>query len=347
MKDNCLRLSAALAYYTLFSLAPLLVIVIAIAGFVFGQEAARGEIVGAIDQVIGPTAAKGVQEMVKNSANRDQGTVATIIGVITLLLGATGVFGQLQTALNTVWGVEQKKSGIKGILKDRFLSFAMILGVGFLLLVSLVISAGLAAVGKFLSTSLPGGETVWQIINMLISLGVITVLFAMMFKLLPDKKVEWREVWVGAAFTSLLFALGKLAIGIYLGKSSLASTYGAAASLAILLVWLYYSGIILFFGAEFTEVYARRAVRNDARTREECAVPEPAVADRKEAHRPAALPAPAPAYSFVGATTPAPSGGSAKKAVGAGLAGLFVGGILGLFGGIAAIVKTVRKIVHI
>lgn len=256
-EDKASRLAAALAYYTIFSIAPLLVIAIAIAGLVFGHEAARGQITEQIRGVMGPTSAAAVQDMLANAQTPASGIIATIIGVVTLLFGAAGVFGQLQDALNTIWGVEPKPGrGILATVKERFLSFAMVLGVGFLLLVSLLVSAGISALTKFVGHAIPGVPWLWEAVNNIVSFGVFGLLFAMIFKILPDAKVQWRDVWIGALMTSLLFILGKFAIGLYLGRSSVASSYGAAGSLVVLLLWIYYSAQILFFGAEFTQVYA-------------------------------------------------------------------------------------------
>ncbi|HEY8131374.1 MAG TPA: YihY/virulence factor BrkB family protein [Thermoanaerobaculia bacterium] len=249
--DKAQRLAAALAYYTLFSIAPLLLIAIAIAGLVFGRSQAQVEIIGQVRTLMGDTGAKAIEEMLAGAAKPRTGTVAIVIGVIILLFGAAGVFGQLKDALNTIWNVEEKKSGgIMAFLKGRFLSFAMVFGVGFLLLVSLVIDAALAALSKAL----------WQPVQLIISFAVITVLFAMIFRYLPDVRIEWCDVWLGAAFTSLLFVLGKFALGLYLGKCAIGSSYGAAGSLVVMLVWIFWSANILFFGAEFTQVYARGRV---------------------------------------------------------------------------------------
>jgi membrane protein len=256
-EDKVPRLGAALAYYTVFSLAPLLIIVISIAGFFFGDEAARGEIVGQFQGLVGEEGGKAIQTMIENAGReKGSGVVATMISVVTLLFGASGVFGELQDSLNTIWGVKPKPGrGILGMLKDRFVSFTMVLGIAFLLLVSLVLSAAIAAMGTVFGGS--DSEGLLHILNFVVSFGVITLLFAAMYKYLPDVKIEWKDVWVGAAVTALLFALGKFAIGLYLGKGSVASAYGAAGSLVILLVWVYYSAQILFFGAEFTKVYAK------------------------------------------------------------------------------------------
>jgi membrane protein len=197
--------------------------------------------------------------MIQRAEQPSTGLLATVVAVITLLFGASGVFGQLQDALNTVWGVEPKEGrGVWGFIKDRFLSFVAVVGTGFLLLVSLVLSSALAAVGKWFSGVLPLPEAVLQALNFLVSFVVITGLFALIFKVLPDARVAWRDVWVGAALTALLFTIGKFAIGVYLGKSNVASAYGAAGSLVIVLVWVYYSAQILLYGAEFTQVYANR-----------------------------------------------------------------------------------------
>lgn len=256
-KDNVPRLGAALAYYTVFSLAPLLIIVIAIAGLAFGQEAAQGRIVGQIQGLVGTDGARAIETMIEHARTESTGVIATIIGLFTLLFGASGAFGQLQDALNTIWDVTPKPGrGFGGLIKDRFFSFLMVVGVGFLLLVSLVLSAAIAAVGEYLNQWMAGSAVFWQIVNTVISLAIITLLFAMTYKVLPDVKLGWSDVWVGAAFTAVLFTIGKLLIGLYLGKSGVGSTYGAAGSLVIILIWVYYSAQILLFGAEFTYVYA-------------------------------------------------------------------------------------------
>jgi len=257
-EDNAARLSAALAYYTLLSLAPLVVLAISVAGLFFGPEAARGQIAAQLSGIVGPQAADAIQSIVQHARAPEAGVVSSVIGLGVLLAGASGVFGELQHALNEIWEVEPKPNrGVWGFLHDRFFSFSMVLGVAFLLLVSLVLSAALAAVGHLLSSALPGGETLWDIVNFLISFAVITLLFALIFKVLPDVKVAWKRLWVGAAATAFLFELGKLGLGLYLGKSSMGSSYGAAGSLVALVVWVYYAAQILFLGAEFTQVYVR------------------------------------------------------------------------------------------
>lgn len=258
-EDNVPVLAAALAYYTVFSLAPLLIIAIAVAGAVFGEEAARGELVHQIQGLVGKEGAEAVQAMIQNASKPNNGgAIATIIGVILLMFGASGVFGQLQSALNTIWEVKPKPGqGIRSFLVSRFLSFAMVLVIGFLLLVSLVLSSVLAAVSYFFNNLMPGLPILGQVINFLISFGVITVLFASIYKFLPDVEIPWKNLWVGAAVTAVLFNIGKLAIGLYLGNSSVGSAYGAAGSLVVVLIWVFYSAQILLIGAEFTQVYSK------------------------------------------------------------------------------------------
>ena len=258
-QDKVPRHGAALAYYTVFSIVPLLVIIIAMIGLVFGQEAAQSYILQQLESLLGEQSTAAIKDMIQRASQPSTGILATLVALATLLFGASGLFGQLQDSLNSIWGVEPKTRGIWGIVQDRFFSFMAVLGTGFLLLVSLVLSAGLAALGKWFGGWLPAPEVVLQMLNALISFTVITALFAMMFKVLPDARVAWRDVWIGAALTALLFTIGKFSIGLYLGKSDVGSAYGAAGSLAILLVWVYYSAQILLFGAEFTQVYANRA----------------------------------------------------------------------------------------
>ena len=258
-EDKVPRLGAALAYYTLFSLAPLLVVVIAIAGMVFGEEAARGQIVGAMGGLVGQQGAEAIQTMIQGASHRQSGLLATVIGLATLLLGASGVFGELQASLNTIWEVTEKPGqGIVHMIRERFFSFSLVVGTGFLLLVSMVVTAGLQAFGKVLAGFMPGGDLFLQILNFLISFAVTTLLFALLYKVVPDAEITWRDVWIGAIVTAVLFSVGRFAIGLYLGRSATASTYGAAGSLVVVVLWIYYSAQILFFGAEFTQVYANR-----------------------------------------------------------------------------------------
>ncbi len=258
LDDGASRLAASLAFYTLLSLAPLVIIAVAVAGVVLGPEAARGQIADELSRVVGRDAARGLQSVVASAQSPASGTVGTIIGVITLFVGASGVFGELQYALNAIWEVRAKPGrGVLGEVKDRFFSFTMVLGVAFLLLVSLLLSAVLSAFGHSFTPLLPGGELVWQACNFVLSLALITGLFALIFKYVPDVRIDWTDVWAGAAVTALLFTVGKSLLGIYLGKASIGSSYGAAGSLVVLVVWVYYSAQILFLGAEFTQVQAK------------------------------------------------------------------------------------------
>jgi membrane protein len=262
-EDEALQLGAALAYYTIFSIAPMLLVVIAVAGLVFGREAVQGQLDNQIQGLVGAQGADAIQTMVANADRHSGGMWATVIAFATILFGATGVFTQLQTTLNHIFGVKQKPGqGIKGLLRARAAAFGMLLGIGFLLLVSLVISAALAAAGNYLLGLFPATEVILQALNFVVSFAVITVLFAMIYRFLPDVKIAWRDVWFGAAVTALLFTIGKFLIGLYLGNSSVASVYGAAGSLVVVLLWAYYSSQILFFGAELTEVWARRRGSN-------------------------------------------------------------------------------------
>ena len=255
--DHAQALGAAVAFYTVFSLAPLLLIAIAIAGLVFGQEAAQGQIIRQIRDLVGEDSAKTIHDILENARKPSNGVIAASIAGVTLFLGATGVFAQVQESLNIIWGVEAKqKSGIIQVLKSRFLSFLTVLGSGFLLLVSLMLSAGLAVIGHRLESFLSGHEFLIELMNIVISFGVITLLFAMIYKILPDVSIKWSDVWIGAGMTSLLFTIGKLLIGLYLGKSEVGSVYGAAGSLIVILLWVYYAAQIFLFGAEFTAVYA-------------------------------------------------------------------------------------------
>jgi membrane protein len=255
--DKAPRLGAALAYYAMFSLAPLLVIVLSVSGLFFGADAAEGALNGQLRDLLGDAGAKGLENMVHAARQPSRGTAAMILGLAMLLFGASGVFGQLQDALNTIWEVEPKPGrGIWGMLRDRMLSFAMVLGTGFLLLISLALSAWLAAAGKWVQAYLPGPEMLLQLLSFAISFLVVTGLFAMIFKLVPDAQIAWRDVWFGALVTAALFTVGKFGLGLYLGRSETTSSYGAAASFIIVLLWVYYSSQILFFGAELTQAHA-------------------------------------------------------------------------------------------
>ena len=257
LDDQALRLSAALSYYAAFSLAPLLLIAIAVAGWVFGDEAVRGQVNEHLRGSLGETGATALQDMIAHARKPEKNLVASVAGIAMLLFGAGGVFGQLQEALNTVWGVKRRGGrGLKGLLKDRFLSFAMVLGTGFLLLTSMIISAVLQGLSEHVGTILSLPPAVWSVISGAASFLVIAALFAAIFKLLPDVRIAWKDVFLGAVFTAALFTIGKFVLGWYLGREATASAYGAAGALALVLLWVYYSSIILLFGAEFTQVAA-------------------------------------------------------------------------------------------
>jgi membrane protein len=252
------RLAAALAYYTLFSLAPLLVVALGIAGLVFGEDAARGQIFGPLQSLLGAKSADAVQNAVAAASVKSSGLFATVTGLGTLLVGASAVFAELQDALNTIFDAKPPpNAGMWDVVKKRLLSMSMVAVIGFLLLVSLALSAMLNAVGAYMGGLLPVSAFVLEAVNFVVSFGVITLLFAAIYKVLPDIENKWSDVWIGATATAALFTIGKSAIGAYIGQAALDSTYGAAASLLVVLVWIYYSSLILFFGAEFTHVYAR------------------------------------------------------------------------------------------
>ncbi len=258
-KDGALDLGAALAFYTIFSLAPLLLVALAVAGLLWDRGQIQGQLLAEIQGLMGPQGAQAVQTMLANAGRHGSGMLATVIALVTILFGATGVFVQLQSSLNKVWNVEARPGlGVWSFVKTRLISFGMVLGIGFLLLVSLVVSTAVSALGKWATGLLPGSEALMQGVTFVVSFAFIALLFALMFKFLPDVEIGWRDVGIGAVVTALLFTLGKFLIGLYLGKSSVASTYGAAGSLVIVLLWIYYSSQILFLGAEFTQVYATR-----------------------------------------------------------------------------------------
>lgn len=253
------RLAAALAYYAIFAMAPLLVIVTAVAGLVFGEAAVRGRLEQQVAMLVGPDAAVTISELVQSVSRPQAGVLATVIGLVTLLIGATGVFVELQNALNAIWRVPKRNGDIwRGLLRERLVSFAMILGVGFLLLVSLILSTAVTAAADFLPLEVSHLHTLLRLADIGLAFGLTTALFAMIFKVLPDVSIHWNDVWLGAAVTSLMFTFGRVLIGLYLGRSAVASAYGAAGSLAVVLIWVYYSTQILFLGAEFTHVYAQR-----------------------------------------------------------------------------------------
>lgn len=268
--DRASRLAAALSYYTMFSLAPLLTIVVAIAGFFFDRGTVQEQLTQQIQSLVGEEGAAFAQTALENAHTPGESTslIASIISIVLLLIGATGVFKHLQASLNAIWNVEAKPaSATAGFVSKQIVSFAMLLTIGFLLMVSLVLSAGLAALSTYLSGLLPGVDALWQLLNIVLSLAICTVLFALLYKYVPDVRIDWNDVWIGAAITSFLFTIGKFLLGLYLGNSGFSSSYGAAGSVIIILAWVYYSAQILFFGAEFTQVYARRygsRIRPDA-----------------------------------------------------------------------------------
>ncbi len=258
MEDNALRLSAALAYYSTFSIAPLLVIAISLAGLVLGEEAVRGQLGQQLQSYIGAQAAEGVQAIIKSAAKPTDGWLGAVVGFGTLMLGAAAIFGQLKDALNTIWEVKAPGgAGVWGFLRARLLNFGVVLVIGFLLLISLLLTAALAALSGYFEQLIGLPPFVALFLGFVLSFGVVTVLFAFIFKVLPDAQIGWRHVWIGAAVTALLFELGKFGLGFYLGRASTASSFGAAGSMVMLLLWVYYASCILLFGAEFTQVYAR------------------------------------------------------------------------------------------
>jgi membrane protein len=264
LQDKVPQLGAALAYYTVFSLAPLILVLLAIVGVVFRNDPAGawGKITQQMSYFLDPSAVQVVQNIAEKASQPGKSTIATIIGIALALFGASGVFGQLQDALNTIWGVKARPGrGIWGFLRSRFLSFAMIAGVCFLLLVSLAVEGMLKAFSQYVQSVLPGGIVVALTVYLIFDFAVVVLLFAMIFKFLPDVEIQWRDVWIGAVMTAILFGLGKWLLGFYLGSGAAGSAYGAASSLITLLLWVYYSSQILLFGAEFTQVYAARAGR--------------------------------------------------------------------------------------
>src|SRR5438309_7285310 len=264
LQDKAPQLGAALAYYTVFSLAPLILVLLAIVGVIFRDDAAGAwnKITQQMSYFLDPNAVQVVQNIAKKASQPGKSTVATIIGIALALFGASGVFGQLQDALNTIWGVKARPAqGIWGFLRARFLSFAMVGGICFLLLVSLAIEALLKGFSHYVQSVLPGGIVIAVTVYLIFDFAVVVLLFAMIFKFLPDVQIQWRDVWIGAVITAVLFGIGKWLLGFYLGSGAAGSAYGAASSLITLLLWVYYSSQILLFGAEFTQVYAQQAGR--------------------------------------------------------------------------------------
>jgi membrane protein len=263
MRDNATRMSAALAYYAIFSIAPLLVIVVAIVGLVYGDEAAHGQVAGQVSSLVGETAGESIQAAVAATGrSTSTGVMAAVISFAVMLFGASTVFGELKTSLNAIWGVAAKPGrAIATLLHDRFLSFALVLCIGFLLLISLVVSAVVAGVSEFMGHALSIPPSVWRCVDFVTSLGVAVVLFAMIFKILPNVALRWRDVLPGAIFTAVFFAIGKAGIAWYLGTNSVASSFAAAGSVIVILLWVYYATCILFFGAEFAKAWMLRSGR--------------------------------------------------------------------------------------
>ncbi len=258
-EDKASRLGAALAYYSVFSLGPLLILVTAIAGLCFGEQAVRGELVSQLDGLLGETAARAVERLLAGASQPTAGALATMVGIVTLLIGATAVVVELKDALDTIWDVKPKAGlGVRTFLRKYVVSLAAVIALGFLLTVSLVVTTALSAIGKRIGISAGVPESWLELANSFVSFAGITLLFALIFKVIPDVKIRWSDVWPGSVVTGLLFLGGKFLVGFYLGRRSLESTYGAAASVIVLLVWIYYSAQIVFFGAEFTQVYVRR-----------------------------------------------------------------------------------------
>lgn len=303
--DYAASMGAALAYYTTFSIAPLLIIVIAIAGAVFGHDAAQGHILAQLRDLLGKDGALAIEGLLKSASDPQQGMVATVISVVTLVIGATTVFGELQTSLDRIWQAPAatRPEGLWALLRTRLLAFGMVLGIAFLLLVSLVLSAVIAALGEWWSPWFGERELLAQAANFIAGFVLITAAFALIYKLLPRARIAWRDVWTGAAITALLFSIGKLLIGLYLGKSSTASAFGAAGSFVVLLVWVYYSAQIFFLGAEFTWVYAHAhgSRRGEPRSRP---APAPGGRELPQRNRPAGPAVRAPAGAGAQALEP-------------------------------------------
>ena len=260
LDDYAPSMGAAIAYYTVFSIAPLLIIVIAVAGLIWGEDAVRGEIFGQLAGLLGKEGAAGIQSLLASADKPTEGIVSTVISIVILIVGATTVFAELQSALDRIWKVpaQAKQSGIWATLRARLLSFGLVLGLAFLLMVSLVTSAALSAFGSWFGGLMPGWEILLQLINVVLSIGFTAVLFAMIYRYMPQVEIAWRDVMVGGLVTAVLFQVGKVAISLYIGKSAVASPFAAAGSIVVLLVWVYYAAQVFLLGAEFTWVYANR-----------------------------------------------------------------------------------------
>ena len=265
--DNCLSSGAAIAYYTTFALAPVLLIVIAVAGLIFGEDAARGAVVDQISGLMGQQGADAIQSMLQGASNKKSGIIATVIGVVTLLITASGVFGEMQAALNRIWEAKPTTGAVSQLVRARLQSLGLVIVLGFLLMVSLVVSATLAALGGWLSAHLPGTKYLLYAVDIVVSLGLTSLLFGVIYKALPDANIAWRDVAFGAVVTALLFAVGRNLISLYVAHSTIGSSYGAAGAFALILVWIYYSSQIFLFGAEFTRVWSDRHGTRAAATR--------------------------------------------------------------------------------
>lgn len=303
LDDRAPSMGAALAFYSAFSVAPLLIIVIAIAGMVFGEDAARGAIVGQLGSLVGTPGASAIQAMLEAAGKRESGLVATTVGIVTLLVGATSAFVELQDSLDRIWKAPKRtRNGVLSFLISRVLSFGLVLAIGFLLLVSLALTSALAALAEYSSHLLPVGEALLQTANFVVSFLVVTVLFALIYKWLPNVSIAWRDVWIGSAVTALLFNIGRTAIGMYLGHSAVASAHGAAGAFVVLLLWLYYSAQVFLLGAEFTWAYAERVGSHaPIRGSEAAQTPKLALTSAIPAFRSA--PPPLHAHTSLGRTT--------------------------------------------
>ncbi len=288
--DYASSMGAALAYYTAFSLAPLLIVVLAIAGLVVDAKAAQGEVVDQLSALIGPDGAQVAQALLASASRPATSVVASIVGLVTLLLGATSVFAELQSSLDRIWRAPalQQDQGIWQLVRGRLLSFGMVVSIGFILLVSLVVSAALAAAGQWSHRLFPGWRVTLELLNLVASFGITTLLFAMVYRILPRVWIAWTDVWVGAAVTAAMFAIGKSLIGLYLGRAAIASGFGAAGSLVVLLAWVYYSSQIFLLGAEFTWVFAHN---HGSRARAPHPGPSPVVPLRRPGSQPIVSPA--------------------------------------------------------
>lgn len=259
--DDAMTLGAAVAYYAIFSLAPVLILIIAIAGLVYGQQAAQGQLAQQIQGWVGPSGAQAVQSLIANASAGGGGVIATVTSIALVLLGASAVFAQLQMSLNRIWDVEMDPDeGMMATVRQRALGLLMVFGLGLLVIATIVGGSLLSNMETYVQ-QVPVGQWLWVVVNGVVSLALLTVVFALLFKYIPDAEVEWRDVWIGAALTAFLFVIGKLVLGWYLGRGTVASGYGAASSLVVLLAWIYYSTLILFLGAEFTQIYARASGR--------------------------------------------------------------------------------------